>query len=722
MGGVSGKPLLCPHLPSANGTLPENFSSHPIECDHCHKTCDIGVCLVCHQFMCSDSGAHGVHAHMKETGHALVFFVDDFTTECLHCRCKINPMVGAQLSVFAAFYERLHGKPLPLTPEQQQRRRETPVVTSVPEWPVCPTWLMQASHPPTFAPVLGTLHPAIREALRERIKGALYGQAVGDAIGLLTEFMSPREALRNYGALLKAGRGLEYEHSAQDMHRCRWKKGDWTDDSDQMMLILEGLVECGGAVNPQLFALRLWDWSHRGFPEFGDQGGMGIGQLVSSVLAQREFLKDAHTTAQQVWETGGKVAAANGSVMRTSVLGLVHALDLNQVASDAAAISRVTHFDPRCVASCVASCVALAAMIQETLRTPPPADPSAPLEPLSAQQVEDIVQKALAAARPYLTDPAPLPSTRPPVAAADDDDEGVGDVSAVAKELDCRTQERLAAELVQHAAEEEEGVMEAEGVAPTQAAPTQAAPTQAAPTQAAPTQAAPTQAAPTQAAPTQAAPTQAAPTQAAPTQAAPTHPAARPGPLSAQRMASAAEDTAARQAEFDRHMRCDDLAALELGHEKTMGYTLKCAGAGFYALRHGRDFRETMTRIVMEGGDADTNGAVAGSLLGCKLGFSQLPPSWLQQMPYRSWLDCRVALFLRLLGLDDPADLPVGAPAGTGLADAWAAIKIPLAKSEEEQEQEQDERRRAEDEQEGQRELEEAAEASAATQARPHRD
>ena len=41
---------------------------------------------------------------------------------------------------------------------------------------------------------------------------------------------------------------LEYEHKVKDMHRSRWKDGDWTDDSDQMILIVDAIVESRGKV------------------------------------------------------------------------------------------------------------------------------------------------------------------------------------------------------------------------------------------------------------------------------------------------------------------------------------------------------------------------------------------------------------------------------------------------------------------------------------------
>ena len=49
--------------------------------------------------------------------------------------------------------------------------------------------------------------------------------------------------------------------------------------------------------------------------------------------------------------------------------------------------------------------------------------------------------------------------------------------------------------------------------------------------------------------------------------------------------------------------------------------------------------------LCRQGGDADTNGAVAGALLGCKLGTSALPPSWLNELKHKDWLDYHINRF-----------------------------------------------------------------------------
>lgn len=49
---------------------------------------------------------------------------------------------------------------------------------------------------------------------------------------------------QNYGKFKK----LEYEQKVPDMHRQRWETGDWTDDSDQMILIMQSLRDNDGKV------------------------------------------------------------------------------------------------------------------------------------------------------------------------------------------------------------------------------------------------------------------------------------------------------------------------------------------------------------------------------------------------------------------------------------------------------------------------------------------
>lgn len=43
-------------------------------------------------------------------------------------------------------------------------------------------------------------------------------------------------------------------------------------------------------------------------------------------------------------------------------------------------------------------------------------------------------------------------------------------------------------------------------------------------------------------------------------------------------------------------------------------------------------------KIVLSGGDADTNAAVAGAILGAKFGINQIPEEWKDDLLYASML------------------------------------------------------------------------------------
>ena len=48
---------------------------------------------------------------------------------------------------------------------------------------------------------------------------------------------------------------LEFKMKHRDYHRSRYKTGDWTDDSDQMILILLSLLDNKGKVRSYMYML-----------------------------------------------------------------------------------------------------------------------------------------------------------------------------------------------------------------------------------------------------------------------------------------------------------------------------------------------------------------------------------------------------------------------------------------------------------------------------------
>jgi len=100
-----------------------------------------------------------------------------------------------------------------------------------------------------------------------------------------------------------------------------------------------------------------------------------------------------------------------------------------------------------------------------------------------------------------------------------------------------------------------------------------------------------------------------------------------------------------------RNSTQETLTSLQLDEGRSIGYTFKCLGAGFWGLCSKQNFQEALNMLIKEAGDADTNGAVFGAMLGCKLGYSQLPKEWLVALPNRKWLDNKVVEFLKLIEL-----------------------------------------------------------------------
>ena len=147
------------------------------------------------------------------------------------------------------------------------------------------------------------------ETIKERFLGTIFGQAVGDALGLSTEFMSKQEVDRFYP------NGIEdYSQIVQDDHRRRWQRGDWTDDTDMMLCILDSFVACQ--------KVDILDIARR-FKKWMMNGGMGIGRHTYNVMALGDYTSNPQKAAEIIWKMGKKKAAANGAVMRTSVVGFM---------------------------------------------------------------------------------------------------------------------------------------------------------------------------------------------------------------------------------------------------------------------------------------------------------------------------------------------------------------------------------------------------------------
>ena len=166
------------------------------------------------------------------------------------------------------------------------------------------------------------------EEIKDRIAGCLWGQAIGDALGLGTEFMSKDEVLHNYPDGLS-----EYSQFGEEY-------GRWTDDTDMMLCIARAIIAYK-AINPKTVAHNFKEW-YKSSP-------VDIGGTTARILSLFEYEESPFEIARMMWERSGRNNAANGGVMRTSVVGLWN----ENVAGNAEKICSLTHADPRCIGSSV---------------------------------------------------------------------------------------------------------------------------------------------------------------------------------------------------------------------------------------------------------------------------------------------------------------------------------------------------------------------------------
>jgi ADP-ribosylglycohydrolase len=140
------------------------------------------------------------------------------------------------------------------------------------------------------------LPDAVAAAIHDRLLGVLFGAAVGDALGISTEFLSSAEADAFVTANIAAhGGSLSYKDwpgrlpdgtilpdaSSRRLHHNQWTEADWSDDTDQHILIVQTFLDEGaatdGALRVSAFANRFVAWLDHGFPAFGDTHGVGSG-------------------------------------------------------------------------------------------------------------------------------------------------------------------------------------------------------------------------------------------------------------------------------------------------------------------------------------------------------------------------------------------------------------------------------------------------------------
>ena len=92
-----------------------------------------------------------------------------------------------------------------------------------------------------------------------------------------------------------------------------------------------------------------------------------------------------------------------------------------------------------------------------------------------------------------------------------------------------------------------------------------------------------------------------------------------------------------------------DIRTLKLGESEHLGYTLKALSASLWAYTYAESFEQGFLAVINEGGDADTNGCIAASVLGAKFGFEKIPKRWVEGILNKKEIDDRIDALIKLI-------------------------------------------------------------------------
>lgn len=179
--------------------------------------------------------------------------------------------------------------------------------------------------------------------LCDRFCGCLLGAAVGDGLGMPVEGLT-REEIRD-----RFGEVRDMIAPAPDHFHSRLSAGQYTDDTEQTLILADSIIEAG-FFDVERFAARLCEWGRCWTADPGLNRGVGW----TSMTAIGELLRD------RPWQEAGLATPTCGSAMRTAPIGLVYHCSLDLVASYSDLQSLPTHSSAAARAGAVAVGVGVA--------------------------------------------------------------------------------------------------------------------------------------------------------------------------------------------------------------------------------------------------------------------------------------------------------------------------------------------------------------------------
>ncbi len=171
--------------------------------------------------------------------------------------------------------------------------------------------------------------------LHSKISGLLFGFAIGDALGIGTEFMSRRVVEKKYPDRL-----TDYSQIVRDAHRSQWQRGEWSNDTNYVLALVESLCECKG-VDHMDYARRLRNLYESDNDDFTAH--------LRWVFSQPDYVEKPFEVARRVWKDMKDEESPSDNLGRSLIMGLWN----DNVLDNTLKNCRLTHPKPRCEVSAV---------------------------------------------------------------------------------------------------------------------------------------------------------------------------------------------------------------------------------------------------------------------------------------------------------------------------------------------------------------------------------
>ena len=184
--------------------------------------------------------------------------------------------------------------------------------------------------------------------MRNKIAGAIYGMALGDAMGMPSELWG-REKVRKYFGKIEGLLDGPKENSVA----CNYKKGQFTDDTGQALVIIDSLNDTNFKPNSRDIAIKLLKWAEK---ENAFENNI-LGPTSKVALANfRDGINSKAVTDK---------ALSNGSAMRIAPIGcLFNSHNKEKLADFVYSVSEVTHTSDITIAGAAMIAVAVSSAIE----------------------------------------------------------------------------------------------------------------------------------------------------------------------------------------------------------------------------------------------------------------------------------------------------------------------------------------------------------------------